>query len=80
MRRTLINDPAASARQVGSLWRSCRVEIISLAIALALSALAAYVLPPALGTLDAVGASFVIFLIWGAVCVTIYRILLRNTP
>jgi hypothetical protein len=79
MRRSLINEPV-SARHIGGLWRSCRVEIISLAIALALSALGAFLLPPALGGLDAVGASFVIFLIWGAVCVAIYRLLLRNAP
>ena len=65
------------SRQAGSLFRSCRVELIALAITLGLCGLLSKVLPPALAEADAIGISVLIFLLWGAVCVVLYRVLLR---
>ena len=73
MRQVNLNQNPYS-RQAGSLWRSCRTELIALALALGISGIAARVMPSTLGELDAVAASLIIFLVWGAICIVMYRL------
>jgi len=67
------------ATELAGLVRECRVELIALGLAIACATLLARGNYPALQQWDATAFALLVSALWMAICIVIYRVLLRTS-